>query len=55
MPRWTHDIKRVPITIRIGKPINLGHIPGPKQTMKDIQSASLRLKEAMTALIGEGS
>jgi 1-acyl-sn-glycerol-3-phosphate acyltransferase len=55
MPRWTHDIKRVPITIRIGKPINLGHIPGTKQTMKDIQEASLRLKEAMTALTGEGS
>jgi 1-acyl-sn-glycerol-3-phosphate acyltransferase len=55
MPRWTHDIKRVPITIRIGKPINLGHIPAPKQTMNDIQVASQRLKVAMTALIGEGS
>jgi 1-acyl-sn-glycerol-3-phosphate acyltransferase len=55
MPRWTHDIKRVPITIRIGKPVNLGHIPGPKQTMIDVQAASDRLKTAMTALIGEGS
>ena len=52
MPRWTHDIKRVPITIRIGKPVNLGHIPVPKQTMNDIQAASEKLKAAMTELIG---
>jgi len=55
MPRWTSSIKRVPVTIRIGEPIMLGHIPIPMQTLADIEQARDSLSRAMQHLIGESS
>lgn len=51
MPRWTSSIKRVPVTIRIGEPIMLGHVPIPMQTLADIEQARDSLSRAMQALI----
>lgn len=52
MPRWTSSIERVPVTIRIGAPLDLGHIPIPAQSLADIQAAGDKLRAAMLALIG---
>lgn len=53
MPRWTASIKRYPVKIRIGTPLNLGHIPIPSQTYPDIVEADAKLRSAMRALIEE--
>ena len=55
MPRWTSSIKRVPVTIHIGAPIMLGHVPIPMQTLADVEHARDTLRRAMQALIGETS
>jgi len=52
MPRWTSTIRRVPVTIRIGEPIMLGHIPIPMQTLADVEQARETLRRAMENLIG---
>ena len=52
MPRWTASIKRVPVNISIGKPIKLAHIPIPRQTRDDIESASTELRTQIQKLIG---
>ncbi|MEN6472919.1 MAG: lysophospholipid acyltransferase family protein [Syntrophaceae bacterium] len=54
MPRWTSSIKRVTVTIRIGEPIMLGHIPIPMQTLSDVEQARDSLRRAMQNLIGAG-
>jgi len=52
MPRWTSSIKRVPVNIRIGEPIMLGHVPIPMQTLADVEQTREGLRKAMQALIG---
>lgn len=52
MPRWTSSIKRVPVTIRIGEPVRLDHIPIPQQTGDDISQTSEKLKEHIVRLSG---
>ncbi len=51
MPRWTSSIKRIPVTITIGKPVHFEHIPIPKQTRGDIESAATLLGSTMVQLI----
>jgi 1-acyl-sn-glycerol-3-phosphate acyltransferase len=53
MPRWTHKIKRVPVTIRFGRPIRLDHIPIPRQTKDHIKQTSVELKKEILQLIGD--
>lgn len=55
MPRWTSSIKRVPVTVRIGEPLMLGHIPIPMQTLADVERAHESLSRAMQSLIGASS
>ncbi len=52
MPRWTSSIKRVPVRYAIGKPITLPHIPAPRQTRADIESASILLRTEIERLTG---
>jgi 1-acyl-sn-glycerol-3-phosphate acyltransferase len=52
MPRWTGSIKRVPVTIKIGKPLRFDPIPIPRQTYDDVMSASSRLQSEISALLG---
>ena len=52
MPRWTASIKRVPVHISIGKPVRFAHIPIPRQTRDDIESASTELRAQIQKLIG---
>lgn len=52
MPRWTSSIKRVPVRIRIGKPVYVGHIPIPQQTKQDIERVSGIIREQITGLSG---
>lgn len=51
MPRWTSTIKRVPVTIRIGAPISLGHVPIPAQTRMDVEMASEKLRRSIQHLL----
>jgi 1-acyl-sn-glycerol-3-phosphate acyltransferase len=52
MPRWTSTIKLSPVKIAIGKPIEFAHIPIPRQTRDDIESASLELRTQILRLTG---
>ena len=52
MPRWTGAVRKVPVTINIGKPVRFEHIPIPKQTRRDIESASRLLRSEITKLSG---
>ena len=52
MPRWTSSIKLSPIKIAIGKPIAFPHIPIPRQTRHDIESASGELRAQIQRLSG---
>jgi 1-acyl-sn-glycerol-3-phosphate acyltransferase len=52
MPRWTGTHKRVPVSIRIGKPLRFDPIPVPRQTHHDIMGASRRLKTEISDLLG---
>jgi 1-acyl-sn-glycerol-3-phosphate acyltransferase len=45
MPRWTHSIKRVPVTIRFGKPVQLDPVPIPLHTPELIDEAAEKLKK----------
>ena len=51
MPRWTSTIKRVPVTIRIGAPISLGHVPIPAQARMDVEMASEKLRRSIQHLL----
>jgi 1-acyl-sn-glycerol-3-phosphate acyltransferase len=53
MPRWTSAIKLSPVKIAIGKPIEFAHIPIPRQTRDDIESASVELRAQILRLTGE--
>ncbi len=52
MPRWTSSIQRVPVKYAIGKPLLLPHLPAPKQTRADIESASTLLFSEIERLTG---
>ena len=52
MPRWTSSIKRVPVRIRIGRPLNLDHIPVPRQTRQDIERAKGIISDQISVLSG---
>ncbi|HVN70706.1 MAG TPA: lysophospholipid acyltransferase family protein [Desulfomonilia bacterium] len=52
MPRWTSSIKLSDVKISIGKPIRFAHIPIPRQTKADIDSASTELHSQIQQLIG---
>ncbi len=52
MPRWTSSIKRIPVSITIGEPLQFEHISIPKQTHRDIESASTLLRSEMKRLLG---
>ncbi len=52
MPRWTSKIKRAPVTIRIGAPLYLGHIPIPKHTKDIIRKVSDEVRSRIISLIG---
>ncbi len=51
MPRWTHRIKRVPIQIRFGSPVQIDPIPAAAQTEADIASVTTLLRGRIQALI----
>jgi 1-acyl-sn-glycerol-3-phosphate acyltransferase len=53
MPRWTHKIKRVPVTIRFGRPLHFDLIPIPRQTRDDIKKVAEELKRHILNLIGD--
>jgi len=53
MPRWTSSIVRSPVSIRIGKPLHIDHIPIPAQGADDISRASNMIKEHIIDLIEE--
>jgi 1-acyl-sn-glycerol-3-phosphate acyltransferase len=53
MPRWTHKIERVPVTIRFGRPIRFDHISIPRQTREDIKKTAVELKKEILQLIGD--
>ncbi|HOO36851.1 MAG TPA: lysophospholipid acyltransferase family protein [Deltaproteobacteria bacterium] len=53
MPRWTSSIKRVPVKIRIGEPVQFDHIPPQQQTRVDLNRTSAQLKEHIVRLSGE--
>lgn len=52
MPRWTHAIRRTPVRIEAGRPLSLRHIPGPAQTMADIEEASGIITSELRRLSG---
>ncbi|MCU0575580.1 MAG: 1-acyl-sn-glycerol-3-phosphate acyltransferase [Desulfobacterota bacterium] len=52
MPRWTSSIKRVPVKVAIGQPLIFPHIPIPKQTRTDIETASILLRSEIERLSG---
>ena len=52
MPRWTSSIERVPVKIRIGKPIYLDRIPVPQQTKTDIEHVSGIIRDHIIELSG---
>jgi 1-acyl-sn-glycerol-3-phosphate acyltransferase len=54
MPRWTSSIKRSPVKMAIGKPMKFAHIPIPRQTRDDIQTASGELCTQIQRLTGGG-
>jgi 1-acyl-sn-glycerol-3-phosphate acyltransferase len=45
MPRWTASIRRVPVTIRFGKPVRFEPVPIPNQTPALIDETAKKLKE----------
>ena len=51
MPRWTHSIKRGPITINVGKPMRFASISIVDQTEEDVNIANKHLKEAIQQLV----
>ena len=51
MPRWTHKISRVPVTVRIGAPMIIPRTPGASQTEADIAWVTGRLREAIAKLV----
>lgn len=55
MPRWTSSIRRVPVSYVIGRPVFLPHIPGPRQTGRDIESASALLRATIERLSRGGA
>lgn len=52
MPRWTSSLKRVPVSIKVGRPVRFHPIPIPRQTLHDIMSASSRLQSEISSLLG---
>ncbi len=54
LPRWGAGLKRVPIRIKIGKPMHFGRVPIPMQRHSDIEKVSENLKSAIEGLIGKG-
>jgi len=52
MPRWTGTLKRVPVSIRIGRSVRFDPIPIPKQTYHDIMSVSSCLQSEISNLLG---
>ena len=53
MPRWASSLERSPVTIRIGEPFTLDHIPGPQQTKDDIFRAEQTIRTRIQNLLGE--
>ena len=53
MPRWTHRIKRVPIMIKVGKPMRLASISIVDQTEEDVRLADRQLSEAIKRVIAD--
>jgi len=53
MPRWTAGIRRVPVTIRFGRPLNLTPVPASAQTDGQIAALERRLRLTITGLMGQ--
>ncbi|MBI9085523.1 MAG: 1-acyl-sn-glycerol-3-phosphate acyltransferase [Desulfobacterales bacterium] len=51
MPRWTHSISRLPVTIRIGAPMAIRPIPAPAQTEADIDWITGAVRNAIGKLV----
>ena len=51
MPRWTHTIARVPVTIRIGAPMAIRKIPASAQTEADIDWITRSLRHRIQCLV----
>jgi 1-acyl-sn-glycerol-3-phosphate acyltransferase len=49
MPRWTHQIERVPVSINVGKPISFSAISIVDQTDEDVNIVN----RCLTTVIGE--
>ena len=51
MPRWTHQIKRVPVSINMGKPISFSAISIVDQTDEDVNIVNRRLTAVISELV----
>ncbi len=53
MPRWESSLEKSPVRIRIGEPFLLDHVPGPRQTKDHVFQAREKVRESISALLGD--
>jgi hypothetical protein len=51
MPRWASRIKRVPVRINVGRPMQFSRISVVDQTAEDVKLAEKQLCEAIQGLV----